>query len=406
MAKRRGHGEGSVHQRPDGRWCATIDLGVMNGKRKRKYLYGETRREVVEKLKAAQHAQASGANLAAERLTVAQFLERWLADIVSHRNKPRTVDGYTQIVRQHLIPHLGRHQLDQLTPEHVQAMLNTLASEGLKYHTLRNIRAALRRALNQALRWQYVQRNVATLVDVPRQTNTTEDDESNDQGTFSIQPLDEQQARALLAAVAGHRLEPLYRVALSLGLRRGEVLGLRWVDIDFERATLRVTGALQRYRGKLERTSTKTTASTQPISLPPVLLASLRRHQEAQERERAAAGERWQERGLVFTTRLGTPIEPRNLIRHFKSVLKRAGLPQSVRFHDLRHSCATLLIAQGVHPRVVMEILRHSQISTTMNTYAHVLPRLQQDATAKIEALLDETGETDEVGETPPDATD
>jgi integrase len=290
MAKRRGHGEGSIHQRPDGRWCATIDLGVVNGKRKRKYLYGETRREVVEKLKATQFAQASGANLAAERLTVAQFLERWLTDIVSHRNKPRTVDGYTQIVRQHLIPHLGRHQLDQLSPEHVQAMLNTLASEGLKYHTLRNIRAALRRALNQALRWQYVQRNVATLVDVPRQTNTTEDDEPIDQGTFSIQPLDEQQARALLAAVAGHRLEPLYRVALSLGLRRGEVLGLRWVDIDFERATLRVTGALQRYRGKLERTSTKTAASTQPISLPPVLLASLRRHQEVQERERAAAG--------------------------------------------------------------------------------------------------------------------
>lgn len=148
MAKRRGHGEGSIHQRPDGRWCATIDLGMVNGKRKRKYLYGETRREVVEKLKAAQHAQASGANLAAERLTVATFLERWLADVVSRRNKPRTVDGYTQIVRQHLIPHLGRHQLDQLSPEHVQTMLNTLAAEGRKYNTLRNIRAALRRALN------------------------------------------------------------------------------------------------------------------------------------------------------------------------------------------------------------------------------------------------------------------
>jgi integrase len=221
-----------------------------------------------------------------------------------------------------------------------------------------------------------------------------------------LRRLDERQARALLAAVIGHRLEPLYRVALSLGLRRGEVMGLRWVDMDFERATLRVTGALQRYRGKLERTSTKTTASAQPISLPPVLLAALRRHQEAQERERAAAGERWQERGLVFTTRLGTPMEPRNLIRHFKGVLKCAGLPQSVRFHDLRHSCATLLIAQGVHPRVVMEILRHSQISTTMNTYAHVLPRLQQDATAKIEALLDETAKTDEASERPPDATD
>ena len=402
MAKRRGHGEGSIHQRPDGRWCATIDLGIINGKRKRKYLYGTTRREVAEKLKTMQHAQASGANLAAERITVKQFLERWLSEIVSRRNKPRTVDGYTQIVRQHLIPHLGRYQLDQLRPEHVQAMLNTLAAEGRKYNTVRNIRAVLRRALNQALRWQHIQRNVATLVDVPRYKATdNQDSEASAKAEFVIQPLDEQQARALLSAVAGHRLEALYRVALSLGLRRSEVLGLRWADIDFDQALLRVTGALQRIRGKLERSTTKTVASAQPITLPPVLLASLRQHRETQSRERAEAGEQWNDHGLVFTTRIGTPIEPRNLIRHFKTVLKKAALPLTIRFHDLRHSCATLLIAQGVHPRVVMEILRHSQISTTMNTYAHVLPRLQRDATTKIEELLDASDE-----EPPPDAVD
>ena len=192
MAKRRGHGEGSIHQRPDGRWCATIDLGIINGKRKRKYLYGTTRREVAEKLKTMQHAQASGANLAAERITVKQFLERWLSEIVSRRNKPRTVDGYTQIVRQHLIPHLGRYQLDQLRPEHVQAMLNTLAAEGRKYNTVRNIRAVLRRALNQALRWQHVQRNVATLVDVPRyEATNNKDSEASAKAEFVIQPLDE-----------------------------------------------------------------------------------------------------------------------------------------------------------------------------------------------------------------------
>jgi integrase len=207
--------------------------------------------------------------------------------------------------------------------------------------------------------------------------------------------------RALLSAVAGHRLEALYRVALSLGLRRSEVLGLRWADIDFDQALLRVTGALQRIRGKLERSTTKTVASAQPITLTPVLLASLRQHRETQSRERAEAGEQWNDHGLVFTTRIGTPIEPRNLIRHFKTVLKKAALPPTIRFHDLRHSCATLLIAQGVHPRVVMEILRHSQISTTMNTYAHVLPRLQRDATTKIEELLDASDE-----EPPPDAVD
>lgn len=163
-----------------------------------------------------------------------------------------------------------------------------------------------------------------------------------------------------------------------------------WKDIDFKRATLRVTGLLQRVRGKLERGTTKTASSARGIDLPPVLLALLRRRQAAHEQEREEAGEVWQENGLVFTTRMGTPIEPRNLIRHFKQVLKKAGLPETIRFHDLRHSCATLLIAQGVHPRVVMEILRHSQISTTMNTYAHVLPRLQRDATTKVEELIDE----------------
>lgn len=391
--RRRGNGEGSIHQRPDGRWCAVIDLGFVNGKRKRKYIYGDTRKEVVEKLRAAQQAQVAGANLAVERLTVARFLDRWIDDVVSKRNKARTVDGYKQIIKDHLKPYLGRHQLDKLQPEHVQAMLNALAAEGRKYNTVRNVRAALRRALNQAMRWQYVQRNVATLVDVPRYRDDDDGDEKGTKPEFAIQPLDEEQARALLKVVAGHRLEALYRIALSLGLRRGEVLALRWKDIDFERATLRVTGVLQRMRGRLERDTTKTASSARGVDLPPVLLAQLRRRREIQEQERAEAGEDWQENGLVFTTRTGTPIEPRNLIRHFKQVLKKAGLPETIRFHDLRHSCATLLIAQGVHPRVVMEILRHSQISTTMNTYAHVLPRLQRDATTKIEELIDGAAE-------------
>jgi integrase len=386
--RRRGNGEGSIHQRPDGRWCAVIDLGMVNGKRKRKYIYGDTRKEVVEKLRAAQQAQSAGANLAVERLTVARFLDRWIDDVVSKRNKARTVDGYKQIIKDHLKPYLGRQQLDKLQPEDVQAMLNALAAEGRKYNTVRNVRAALRRALNQALRWQYVQRNVATLVDVPRYRDTDAGEE-HAQPEFSIQPLDETQARALLKAVAGHRWEALYRIALSLGLRRGEVLALRWKDIDFERATLRVTGVLQRMRGRLERGTTKTASSARGIDLPPVLLAQLKRRREIQEQERAEAGEAWEDNDLVFTTKTGTPIEPRNLIRHFKQVLKQAGLPETIRFHDLRHSCATLLIAQGVHPRVVMEILRHSQISTTMNTYAHVLPRLQRDATTKIEELID-----------------
>ena len=377
MGKRRGHGEGSIHLRNDGRWCASIDLGLINGKRKRKYVYGETRKEVADKLKAIHALQASGGNVAPERTTVKQFLERWLSEIVERRNKPRTTDGYKQIVRDYLTPHLGHHTLQKLTPEHLQAMLNAIAEQGRAENTVRNVRAALRRALNQAMRWGYVTRNVATLVDVSGRAGA------------SIAPLDERQARALLDAVSGHRLEALYRIALSLGLRRSEVLGLLWSDVDAEGGTLHITGSLQRIRGQLVReATTKTEASMHPVPLPPALLAVLERHREAQAREREQAGDAWEDHGLVFATPQGKPIEPRNLVRQFKGMLKKAKLPESVRFHDLRHSCATLLIAQGVHPRIVMEHLRHAQISTTMNVYAHVLPQAHRDAAAQLDALL------------------
>jgi hypothetical protein len=192
--------------------------------------------------------------------------------------------------------------------------------------------------------------------------------------TFSTTPLDEAQARRLLEAVRGHRFEVLYRLALSLGLRRGEVCGLRWEDVDFEIATIRITGSIQRYGGKLHRDAPKTNASLRSVALPPVLFKMLKEHKGRQDEERAALTDEWKESGLVFTTHKGTALEPHNVVRHFKTVLKKAELPDTIRFHDLRHSCATLLIAQGVHPRVVMEILGHSQISTTMNTYGHVLP--------------------------------
>jgi integrase len=192
----------------------------------------------------------------------------------------------------------------------------------------------------------------------------------------------------LLAAVAGHRLEALYRIALALGLRRGEVLGLLWANIDRTKKTLRITGALQRVQGRLERSEPKTRAGARTLLLPDVLVDLLAEHQRRQAEERLVWGAEWQDHDLVFPTERGTPMEPSNLNRHFKIALKRAGLPATTRFHDLRHSCATFLIAQGVHPRVVMEILGHSQISLTMNTYGHVLPETQREATTKVADLF------------------
>ncbi len=246
---------------------------------------------------------------------------------------------------------------------------------GVSPRTVTYARAVLRKALNQAVKWGQVPRNVVTLVDAPRAKR------------HQITPLTPDQGRALLTAVQGHRLEGLYRVALSLGLRLGEALGLRWEDIDLDTGTLRVAVALQRRKGSRELVEPKTQQSRRTLPLPQVLISALKTHRTRQLEERLAAAPAWHDQGLVFPSTVGTPIEPRNLTRHFKSVLQAAELP-NIRFHDLRHTAASLLVAQGVHPRVVMEILGHSQISLTMNTYAHVLPQAQREATAYMDTLF------------------
>ncbi|CAA9572151.1 MAG: Integrase [uncultured Thermomicrobiales bacterium] len=319
--------------------------------------------------------------VAVERQTVAQFLDNWLETVVKQNTRPRTYDSYAQVTRLYLTPAIGRHQLAKLEPQHVQGMMNALLKEGgkggtgLSARTVAYTRAILRKALNQVVKWGQVPRNVATLVDPPKTKR------------HQIAPLTPDQGRALLAVVQGHRLEGLYRVALSLGLRMGETLGLRWEDVDLDTGTLRVAVALQRRKGSRELVEPKTHQGRRTLSLSSVLLAALRAHRTRQLEERLAAGPTWKDQGLVFPSTVGTAIEPRNLTRHFKGVLQAAGLP-NIRFHDLRHAAASLLVAQGVHPRVVMEILGHSQISLTMNTYAHVLPETQREAAGFMDILF------------------
>jgi integrase len=265
-------------------------------------------------------------------------------------------------------------------------MLNHLLERGgvddapLSTRTVHYVHSVLRRALSQALKWGYVTRNVAVLVDAPRVEK------------YIAVVLTPEQGQRLLSTVAGHRLEALYTLALLLGLREGELLGLRWIDIDFTAHTLWVGQTVQRVGGKLMLAPPKTKSSKRKLPLPAKVERALARHAERQEEERQAWGQGWNENGLVFPSVAGTPIEPRNLVRHFKGLLQRAGLPD-IRFHDLRHSCATVLISQGVHPRIVMEIMGHSQISVTMNTYGHVLPETQREAARLLDQVYTEPEE-------------
>ena len=200
-----------------------------------------------------------------------------------------------------------------------------------------------------------------------------------------------EQAKVFLEALQGERLEPLFTVSVASGLRLGEMLGLRWVDVDLESGTVRVHQALQRVGKTLRFVEPKSERSRRSVALPSFALEVLNRQQERQRGERLLAGSRWAETRLVFTTTIGTPLDERNVRRVFKAMLEAAGLP-ALRIHDLRHTTATLLLTQEVHPRVVMETLGHSQISLTLDTYSHVLPGLQAEAAHRMQEALGENG--------------
>lgn len=376
---KRGQNEGGCYQRKDGRWEASITLDVVEGKAKRKSYYGRTKAEAMAAMRAARRDLDAGLPIDVGRQTVGQFLDRWLADVVTPTVRPKTRHSYAQIVRLHLKPALGHHQLAKLAPQHVQAMMNAKGAAGLSPRTVQYLRAVLRQALGQALKWGLVGRNVATLVDPPRSVR------------HEIAFLSPAQARTLLDTVKGDRLEALYSVALSLGLRQGEALGLRWADVDLDAGRLTVRFALQRVDGALQLVEPKTSRSRRTVSIPASVVAALRAHGDRQTFERAFAGDRWVEGGLVFTTPKGTPLDARNVVRHFKATLTRAGLPD-MRWHDLRHTCASLLLAQGVGPRTIMEILGHSQIALTMNTYSHVMPEMGREAAGLMDQLLSANG--------------
>src|SRR5262249_41815389 len=231
---RRGHNEGSIYKRSDGRWAGTITVGYEAGKRRRKTYYGETRKEVQEQLTAALRTHQQGLPLASERQTVGQFLEEWLAD--SHRPtiRAKKYATYRYIIHSHLIPGLGRIALGKLTAKDVQVLLQAKLSSGLSARTVHHCHAVLKTALEFSLRWDLVSRNVAKLVKSPHVKRT------------EVAPLEPEQALKLLEVVRGHRLEALYTVALAIGLREGEALGLRWEDVDLDRGTLSVRVALQR----------------------------------------------------------------------------------------------------------------------------------------------------------------
>lgn len=371
---RRGRGEGTITRRRDGRWEARIDVGIDSaGRRRRRSIYAHTRRGVQEKLTAKLRAQDIGALADGHGETVGAFLARWVEDVPV---RPSTRIHYRRNIALHIAPALGRVSLEKLSPEHVNALMRAKLLAGLSPRSVHHMRAVLRNALGRALRYGLVWRNAAELAEPPRVPE------------YEARYLTISEGRALLAAASGDRLEALYSVALSLGLREGEALGLRWSRVDLEARTLRISHALQPVPGQgLQLVEPKTKSSRRVLTLPDVVVRALRAHRSRQIQERLAAGAAWQDADFVFTTYQGRPLQASHMLAgSFRRVREAAGIGP-MRFHDLRHSAATLLLAQGVPQRVVMEQLGHSTLAMTQK-YTHVLPQLMNDAAAAMDRAL------------------
>jgi integrase len=368
---RRGNSEGSVYKRADGRWAASVSL--TGGKRKS--YYGSSREEVAIKLVGALKAKLDGLPAVGERQSLGQFLTHWLENSLRPSVRDSTYRGYESKLRMHVIPALGHMRLTHLAPQHLEAFFNRKVAGGLAPQTVQHLRAIIRAALNDALKWGLVGRNAAALVDGPRVPHS------------EIQPFSPDEARSFLQVIEGERLAGLYCIAIAAGLRQGEALALMWGNLDLEAGTVAVQAALQYSGGSFHFVEPKSARSRRMIALPIVAVAALRRQRVRQAEERLAAGPLWEDWGLVFTTATGRPLQGSAVTRGFQQLLARTGMRRQ-RFHDLRHACASLLLAEGVHPRVIMETLGHSGIALTMNTYSHVLPALQREAANSMDRVL------------------
>ena len=368
---RRGAGEGSIRRRvSDGLWEAR--WRTSDGRRHS--LYARTYALARERLRTATLSADKGLGAIDQRTTVGQWLDEWLATSVAGRLRPRTIESYEMTVRLYLKPAIGRVPLAKLQPEHIARMLRNLTARGdLSPTTVRYACVVLRIALGRALKSGRVHRNVATLVDMPTRAK------------IERHPLSADQVRAFLASVSGDRLEPLYVLAIATGMRQGELLGLRWQDVDLESGTVTVRHTLQ--RGSRTLGEPKTESAKRTLRLATSAAEALGEHRRRQAEERLAAGASWRRGDYVFSTRLGDPLHANNVRSAFRDQVRRAELPKQ-RFHDLRHACATLLLEHGEELGVVSKVLGHSTVSTTLDTYGHLTAGMSQRVADRMDALL------------------
>jgi integrase len=372
MSRRRSRGEGSIFQRKDGLWSGQITLP--NGKRKCKY--GKTQKEVKDWLLEQRESVAGGVYTESPDITLGDFLDRYINEIARNNCKPHTVIVYEALVRLHVKPALGRVKLSALRPDQIQHLYNQMYEQGLARRTVHHTHAIVHKALEYALKWGLVPRNVASAVEVatPKRRVPT--------------VWTKEQMLQFLEAVKDQRYYALFLLACTTGLRKGELFALTWNAVDFDGRCIQVRQAAQYVTGKgMVVSDPKTDRARRKVAVPQFAMQALHDHRLRQEALAQATGDRWVKSDFVFTSNNGTLINDRNFHEEWKRLIRLAKVPD-IRFHDLRHTHSTLLLLSGIHPKVVQERLGHASIAITLDVYSHVLPEMGQQAADQMEKLV------------------
>lgn len=377
--KRRGHNEGSIYYVPErDKWV--VEISVAPGQRKK--FYCKTKQEAVRKKSEVLRELEKGTLANGPQRKLKDYLEDWLENV--HRDNIR-ISSYVKYKKLigYIAADLGEIWLQKLTPEQVQRFYTKKCKDGLSSKTVHEIHGVLHLALKHAVRWNYVSRNVCDLLDSPRVVSR--------EGTS----LTLEQARKLLESIQGHRLEVVLMMAVITGMRKGEIIALRWSDIDLDRWVLHVVHTVDYIPGYgYVENEPKTQAGKRTIDLPAFFVGMLKQHRVKQEQRRLKVGEAWESRDLVFPDLTGGYLNPIHVLRMFKKLLERAELPH-MHFHDLRHSAATILISMGINPKVIQELLGHSDISITLGIYGHLFPSMQKDVVDKWQDVFGDNNKED-----------
>jgi integrase len=374
-ARRRVNGDGSLTKRADGRWMGRYYAWTSAGTRKRITIYGKTRQEAADKLREAQERNRQGIPVPDRAWKLGDWLDYWLEHVVAANRRPATHALYETTVRLYLKPVLGHYPLSRLSATHVQSFLAARLASGHSIRKVQVMRTVLSSALARAMREELVMRNVARLAELPAWERKP------------ITPWTAAEARAFLDAASDDPLYPAFVLLLLYGMRRGEVLGLRWRDVDQEDGELRVRQHIQRVHGELRIGPVKTAAGRRdlPLLAPAAEVLEIRR--AVQAADRLEMGSAWQDTGLIFSTKTGRPIEPRNLARSFRRICDAHGL-RVITVHHLRHTAATLLKNLKVPARDAQLILGHSRMAVTLEIYTHEDREAQREALGRIGDVL------------------